>query len=137
MDTNEPIIQPFRANAHLLKLLGDELIGDDRLAVFELVKNSYDANALSVDVTLNLEVESPNIVIWDHKGFGMTKDDILNKWMEVGTNSKRNDNKVRTPELNRLPLGEKGVGRLAVHKLGKKLTINTLNRPVFARDSIT
>lgn len=128
MDTNEPIIQPFRANAHLLKLLGDELIGDDRLAVFELVKNSYDANALSVDVTLNLEVKSPNIVIWDHKGFGMTKEDILNKWMEVGTNSKRNDNKVRTPELNRLPLGEKGVGRLAVHKLGKKLTINTRSK---------
>jgi len=116
---------PFRANAHLLKLLGDELIGDDRLAVFELVKNAYDANATSVEVTLNLQGDKPNIVIWDHEGFGMTKDDILNKWMEIGTSSKRNQNKIRTPNLNRLPLGEKGVGRLAVHKLGSQLSIHT------------
>ncbi|MBJ7556033.1 ATP-binding protein [Marinomonas spartinae] len=126
MEDIKPLIRPFRANAHLLKLLGDELIGDDRLAVFELVKNAYDANATKVDVTLNLENDNPNIIIWDHHGSGMTEDDILNKWMEIGTNSKRSKNRVRTPApLNRLPLGEKGVGRLAVHKLGKKLTINT------------
>lgn len=125
MEDNRSLIRPFRANAHLLKLLGDELIGDDRLAVFELVKNAYDANATSVDVTLNLHNQSPNIIIWDHGGFGMTQDDILSKWMEIGTNSKRSNNKVRTPDLNRLPLGEKGVGRLAVHKLGQQLTINT------------
>lgn len=126
MEDKKPLIRPFRANAHLLKLLGDELIGDDRLAVFELVKNAYDANATKVDVTLNLGSDRPHIIIWDHNGFGMTKDDILNKWMEIGTNSKRSQNKVRTPApLNRLPLGEKGVGRLAVHKLGKQLIINT------------
>ncbi|MDW2146547.1 ATP-binding protein [Vibrio sp. 378] len=126
MKNEKPLITPFRANAHLLKLLGDELIGDDRLAVFELVKNAYDANATSVDVTLNLECEHPNIIIWDHSGSGMTKEDIINKWMEIGTNSKRSENKVRTPPpLSRLPLGEKGVGRLAVHKLGKQLIINT------------
>lgn len=79
-----------------------------------------------MDVTLNLDGDNPHIIIWDHNGFGMTKEDILNKWMEIGTNSKRSKNKVRTPApLNRLPLGEKGVGRLAVHKLGKQLTINT------------
>ncbi|WP_217540318.1 ATP-binding protein [Vibrio metschnikovii] len=125
MANNKPLVKPFRANAHLLKLLGDELIGDDRLAVFELVKNAYDANARSVDVTLNLEDKTPNIIVWDHEGFGMTEDDILNKWMEIGTDSKRSKNKVRTPGFNRLPLGEKGVGRLAVHKLGSQLIINT------------
>ncbi|ELJ8791337.1 ATP-binding protein [Vibrio cholerae] len=125
MENDNCLVKPFRANAHLLKLLGDELIGDDRLAVFELVKNAYDANARSVDVTLNLEGKSPNIIVWDHSGFGMTEDDILNKWMEIGTDSKRSKNKVRTPGLNRLPLGEKGVGRLAVHKLGSQLIINT------------
>lgn len=125
MVNDKTLVKPFRANAHLLKLLGDELIGDDRLAVFELVKNAYDANARSVDVTLNLEGKSPNIIVWDHEGFGMTQDDILNKWMEIGTDSKRSKNKLRTPILNRLPLGEKGIGRLAVHKLGSKLIINT------------
>lgn len=46
----------FRVQSHILKLLGDELIGHDRLAVFELVKNSYDADATVVDVTLSAAV---------------------------------------------------------------------------------
>ena len=123
----------FRANAHLLKLLGDELIGDDRLAIFELVKNAYDADATSVDVLLDLQSTAPKIVVWDHNGEGMDKDTILSKWMEIGTNNKRNENKKRSPVFNRLPLGEKGVGRLAVHKLGTKLTINTktLGKPEY------
>ncbi|MGR5445397.1 ATP-binding protein [Vibrio jasicida] len=115
----------FRANAHLLKLLGDQLIGDDRLAVFELVKNAYDADATSVEVELNLISDKPYIVVWDHDGHGMSKDTILNKWMEIGTESKRNSNWVRSPKFHRLPLGEKGVGRLAVHKLGSVMQLNT------------
>lgn len=115
---------PFKANAHLLKLLGDQLIGDDRLAIFELVKNAYDADAERVDVVVDLEADVPNIVIWDHKGDGMGIDTVRDKWLEIGTSSKRGDNRKRT-EKGRMPLGEKGVGRLAVHKLGSKLVINT------------
>ncbi|WP_445365384.1 ATP-binding protein [Microbulbifer sp. ANSA001] len=120
---SEPI--PFKARAHLLKLLGDELIGDDRLAIFELVKNSYDADAIQVDVTLDLESADPKIVVRDYEGHGMDEDTILNKWMEIGTDSKRKKNRNRSPKYKRMPLGEKGVGRLAVHKLGKDLTIHT------------
>lgn len=115
----------FRANSHLLKLLGDELIGDDRLAVFELVKNAYDADAESVEVELNLKEDEPNIVVCDYNGVGMTKDDFINKWMEIGTKSKREENRKKTVKFQRMPLGEKGVGRLAVHKLGTKLRINS------------
>ncbi|MBC3216695.1 ATP-binding protein [Serratia fonticola] len=115
----------FRANAHLLKLLGDQLIGDDRLAVFELVKNAYDADATIVDVELNLQVETPYIMVWDRDGCGMNKKTILEKWMEIGTESKRNKNWKRSPRFKRLPLGEKGVGRLAVHKLGSIMEMNT------------
>jgi len=115
----------FKANSHLLKLLGDELIGDDRLAVFELVKNAYDADAESVEVQLNLKQQQPNIVVYDHNGIGMTIDDFINKWMEIGTKSKREENRKKTEKFKRMPLGEKGVGRLAVHKLGTKLKINS------------
>jgi anti-sigma regulatory factor (Ser/Thr protein kinase) len=127
------ITTSFKANAHLLKLLGDELIGDDRLAVFELVKNAYDADATSVDVELNLNTKSPNIIVWDHNGSGMNKEDIVTKWMEIGTKSKRKENRVRSPIFSRMPLGEKGIGRLAVHKLGTQLCINTRakNAPEF------
>ena len=115
----------FRANAHLLKLLGDQLIGDDRLAVFELVKNAYDADATLVEVELNLEDDNPYISVWDLDGHGMNKDTIVKKWMEIGTESKRNSNWVKSPRFKRLPLGEKGVGRLAVHKLGAIMQMNT------------
>lgn len=118
---------PFRANAHLLKLLGDQLIGDDRLAIFELVKNSYDADAEHVDVIVDIEEDIPSIVVWDKQGDGMSIDTVTSKWLEIGTSSKRGANRVRT-EKGRMPLGEKGVGRLAVHKLGSSLVINTKSK---------
>lgn len=107
-----------------MKLLGDELIGDDRLAVFELVKNSYDADATRVSITLDLS-NPPSITVQDFGGCGMDDNDIIQKWMEVGTDCKRGKNRRRTKKLNRMPLGEKGVGRLAAHKLGKSLVMNT------------
>lgn len=116
--------QAFKARAHLLKLLGDELIGDDRLAVFELVKNGYDADATEVDVLLSLNGLRSKIVITDN-GSGMSSDTLISKWLEIGTDSKRGDNRVRSPKFNRMPLGEKGVGRLAVHKLGGSLHLST------------
>jgi hypothetical protein len=55
---------PFRPRARLLQLLGDQLIGTPRLAVFELVKNGYDADAESVTVTLQgLKTGDPTIVV--------------------------------------------------------------------------
>ena len=115
----------FKARAHILKLLGDQLIGNDRLAIFELVKNAYDANATEVNVLLDLDAIPAKIRIKDN-GFGMDFDTITNKWMELGTDSKRGKNRTRTPKpFERLPLGEKGVGRLAVHKLGTKMKLVT------------
>lgn len=115
---------PFRVQSHVLKLLGDELIGHDRLAVFELVKNSYDADATIVDVTLSLTSTPPSIIVSDN-GEGMSADVIENAWLEVGTDSKRASEKRRRTLLGRLPLGEKGVGRLAIQKLGEKVRLVT------------
>ncbi|WP_080433482.1 ATP-binding protein [Burkholderia ubonensis] len=114
----------FRARAHILKLLGDELIGDDRLAVFELVKNAYDADATDVQVVLNVNSRNPYISISDN-GTGMSEETVVNKWLEIGTSSKRGVNKTLTKNYNRFPLGEKGVGRLAAHKLGKEQRLLT------------
>ncbi len=116
--------QSFKARAHLLKLLGDQLIGDDRLAVFELVKNAYDADATRVNVSLELERDNPRIIVKDN-GCGMSHSTITDKWLEIGTDSKRGKNRTRTANLNRMPLGEKGIGRLAVHKLGTELFLHT------------
>lgn len=118
---------PFRVQSHVLKLLGDELIGHDRLAVFELVKNSYDADAKNVDVYLELDTPVPKIIVVDD-GIGMSAETIEKAWLEIGTDSKRRKEKgtLRT-QLGRLPLGEKGVGRLAVQKLGERVSLTTRN----------
>ncbi|KFE54203.1 ATP-binding protein [Pseudomonas syringae] len=114
-----------RVQSHILKLLGDQLIGHDRLAVFELVKNSYDADASKVDVELSLESLVPFISIEDD-GCGMSLKDIETKWLEVGTDSKRGSTgKKLSPKFKRLPLGEKGVGRLAIQKLGGTVNLIT------------
>jgi len=115
---------PIRARSHLLTLLGEELIGDDRLAIFELVKNGYDADATEVAIRLNLQDRRPMIVVED-SGAGMTLDDLTNKWLELATDSRRRYAKRRSEKFHRLPLGEKGVGRIAVFKLGRNVALTT------------
>lgn len=112
------------ADPHLLTLLGDELIGNDRLAVFELVKNAYDADATRVTVELRLVGPDPMLRIRDN-GSGMTKDTFIGSWMRLATGHKRGEARQPSKKFHRLPLGEKGVGRLAVQKLGGKLRLVT------------
>ena len=49
----------IKAKSHILTLLGEELIGNDGLAIFELVKNSYDADATEIKVTF-VDLNTPN-----------------------------------------------------------------------------
>jgi signal transduction histidine kinase len=103
-------------------LLGEQLITDEAAAVSELVKNAYDADATKVNVSLShvSEPEVGCIVIKDN-GHGMSFDTVLSSWLELGTLSKarKADLKPRLSESERrVCLGEKGLGRLAVHKLG-------------------
>jgi DNA mismatch repair ATPase MutL len=67
----------LKVQSHILRLLGDQLIGHDRLAVFELVKNSYDADASKVSVTLDLHTATPSITVLDN-GTGMSLDTLTN-----------------------------------------------------------
>lgn len=115
----------LRANSHVLRLLGEELIGDDGLAIFELVKNSYDADSNMVAVTIELNKATQTVVVQDD-GCGMSLEDLTSKWLVLATDSKRGQSqRFRSPIHNRLPLGEKGVGRVAAFKLGKQLTLIT------------
>lgn len=123
---NEAQILKWRFDVNTFRLLGRDLITDRITAVFELVKNCYDANATEVlvdffNVTLNKE--NGRITISDN-GIGMSFIDIRDKWMVVGTNSKRS--KLYSDEpFNRKYVGEKGIGRFAVDKLGERVQIRT------------
>mgnify|MGYP004526984539 CR=1 FL=1 len=116
----------FRFDVSAYRLLGRELITDRVTAIFELVKNCYDANAneVSVDfIDINPRSISSKIIIKDD-GIGMTLEDIQNKWMVIGTSSKRRSPYSPAP-YNRRVVGKKGVGRFAVDKLGAKLILKT------------
>ena len=111
----------------MLQLLGDELIGSARLAVFELVKNAYDADANEVVVRLDLaSAPEPMITVTDD-GEGMTLDVLRSVWLVPGDDHRQKQRLAdrRTPKHGRLPLGEKGLGRFAVHKLGNRITLVT------------
>ncbi len=115
----------IRARSHLLQLLGEELIGDDRLAVFELVKNGYDADATSVAITVNVKNGSKQSIAVQDTGSGMSLEDITGKWLELATDSRRKDRSTRSKRFRRLALGEKGVGRIASFKLGRYVSLVT------------
>ena len=107
----------FRVDLRLLLELGERLISRDEVAVVELVKNSFDADATEV------------IIIFDYRGIeitddghGMNIDQINEGWFTIGTSIKKRDN--YSPK-GRKVLGEKGLGRLALFRLGKIITIYT------------
>ena len=105
------IRQPFRPRARVLQLLGEELIGNARLAVFELVKNAYDADANKVVVSFNLASAEDSTITVDDDGEGMTLDVLRSVWLVLGDDHRRRQRlrDHRTPRHRRLPLGEKGL----------------------------
>ena len=110
----------------MLQQLGDQLIGSKRLAVFELVKNAYDADATSVTVTLSGLFSQEQAIIVEDNGTGMSMDIIQNVWLVIAHDNREQQLKSRrrTP-LGRFPMGSKGLGRLSVHKLGNKIELVT------------
>ena len=118
----------WRFDVNTFRLIGRELITDRITAVYELVKNCYDANATEVtirfeNVSQDLINRNSKIIISDN-GHGMSYNDIRDKWMVVGTASKRCNQYSPTP-FKRRYVGEKGIGRFAVDKLGRHVKIET------------
>ena len=71
----------FNVSSALKDLIGRELITNDYVAVFELVKNSFDAKANNIKVIFDLQKE---MIIIEDDGVGMSLDDIKNKWLFIG-----------------------------------------------------
>jgi len=114
----------FKVSSGLKDIIGRDLITDDFIAVFELVKNSYDANAKNVFI----EFDKDKIIISDD-GDGMSIDDIKDKWLFVAYSSKKQDdneedfrNKI---QQRRHYAGAKGIGRFSADRLGDDLVLTT------------
>jgi signal transduction histidine kinase len=153
----------FKADAHLIRVLGEQLIASEKVGILELIKNAYDAGASYCRVRIEgvpalsaserseylfPALPGPVIVI-DDDGCGMTRSVIENGWLRPASTIKTSvketirqerakaveDGKLGSynkliAELKkerggRIPLGEKGVGRFASHRLGRRLLLKT------------
>ena len=114
----------FQPRARLIKLLGEELISDDVVAISELVKNAYDADATDVKVIFHSVSEPEGEIIVRDDGCGMDLETLLGCWMQPAASAKGRKNKTTSRRGRRL-LGEKGVGRFAVDKLASRLRLVT------------
>jgi len=114
----------LRPRARILRTLGEELISSEIVAILELVKNSYDADARIVLVSFSASLEKGRgrLDISDD-GHGMDLETVETAWMEPATDTKK---KARFSKyLKRRLLGEKGVGRFAAARLAEELELIT------------
>ena len=115
----------IRPAGRLILTIGRDLIQDPFAAVVELVKNAYDADSHDVDIDFSRirGEKGYSVTIADH-GHGMTRDDVINKWMVPSTPDKL---RRRKSPSGRVMQGRKGVGRYAASVLGKDLLLETVS----------
>ena len=128
----------IRPYARLLTMLGEQLIKNEQIALAELIKNSYDADADWVKVSFVnfgydekkkeiFKTKDSKIIVEDN-GCGMTLQVIEDSWMNPATPNKKsreNEEINTTPKKHRIIQGEKGIGRFAILKLGRNIKITT------------
>lgn len=124
----------FRISSALKDIIGRDLITDDNIAVFELVKNSYDAYATRVDITFeNIYTDNAKIIIKDN-GKGMSLEDIKNKWLFVAYSAKKEGTEDETFDYRdniyqkRAFAGAKGIGRFSCDRLGRELLLESTKK---------
>lgn len=153
----------FQADAHLIKVLGEQLIASEKVGILELIKNAYDAGASTCVVRIEDVPQLPGagahesqysnlpgpVIVVEDNGTGMTRDVIENGWLRPASTIKtvvketikqEHDKAVQQGTLGafqqlireikkerggRIPLGEKGVGRFACHRLGRRLLVKS------------
>ena len=120
----------FKTNVQIKSIIGKDLINDDNIAILELVKNSFDADAKRVDISFcNLKSnddkendtfsENTSRLYIRDDGVGMDLTDITDKWLNIAYSEKKS----RTRQFNRMMAGAKGVGRFSCDRLGQFLRL--------------
>lgn len=120
----------FKTNVQIKSIIGKDLINDDNIAILELVKNSFDADAKRVNISFcnlknnddkktdSFSEKTSRLFICDD-GLGMDLTDINEKWLNIAYSEK----KTRTRQYNRMMAGAKGVGRFSCDRLGQFLRL--------------
>lgn len=101
----------------IAELLGVQNFTSPESAILELVKNAYDASALNFCLT----IKNKQLIIVDD-GIGMTAEDIRKYWMNIGKSEKKYKITDSNNEI-RIQAGSKGIGRFALARLGKNVSV--------------
>lgn len=112
----------IRIHPSVIQQLGESLITDDVQALIELIKNSYDADASYVKIKIiapNDNTNSLGEIIIEDDGIGMGAKQIIAGWLYISNRQKQKQKqKQKLTKKGRTPLGDKGLGRLGIQKLG-------------------
>ncbi|WP_432671107.1 ATP-binding protein [Flavobacterium sp. SM2513] len=130
----------YTVSSGLKNLIGKQLITDEYVAVFELVKNSFDAHATKTIISFeNLNTDKAKIVIKDN-GKGMNFQQLKDKWLFVAYSAKKqgieDDDYRNNLGVKKYYAGAKGVGRFSCDKLGSKLRLITKHDELNAKTEI-
>ena len=121
----------IRPYARLITMLGDQLIKDEAIALAELIKNSYDADASWVRISLNnfnkdMTTRDDSSIVIEDDGTGMTREILERHWLNPATPVKLKSKQTNPrTQKGRYVQGEKGIGRFAVFKLGRVVRLTT------------
>ncbi len=109
----------FTVDSPLLSKLGEKLVESAHIALVELVKNAYDADATQVGVKILPDPPRGPVVQVIDNGSGMTFRDVQNYWMRIATAHKTTHG--LSERYGRPRTGSKGIGRFSCRRLGTRL----------------
>ncbi len=116
----------LKFNPKTIEHLGVRMYSTLPPALAELVSNSYDADSGEILIEFQEQNGTPVAITVTDNGGGMSLDDIQRKFLVIGRNRRTDEGDRPSPKYGRLATGKKGLGKLALFGLAKKITVDTV-----------
>lgn len=114
----------FDVDAALLIELGERLVARRSVALAELIKNAYDADATNVVISLVDSTTNNGEIVVEDDGTGISIETMKTTWMRIATTDAAVNS--RSKKYGRPRTGAKGVGRFACGKLASTLILESV-----------
>ena len=111
----------MKINLNVLEHLGMNLYSNVPAVLSEIVANAWDAYASQVSVRLREDTISI-----EDDGVGMTRDDVIDRFLNVGFQRRSAVDVVDAPTSPRKPMGRKGIGKLSSFSIANVVSIYTI-----------